>query len=206
MKLWNAFTRLLSGAALALAAATAPAAPVTLTLQGTVTGYDFLDISASLPLGSAVSLSLTFDDTFSDGTYDFSDDLGPVSGSMTVGSASFTFDGVTPYSYQGGFGGFPLDWVMPRFTGTGPVLNGGDFYGLFAQMTPALGLAGDLRLGYGYTTSYPDGFTITNYGYARITADSYTFTPGGPNPVPVPATLSLAMVGLLAAGFARRRN
>lgn len=201
LKTWT--TRLVTTAALALAGLAAQAAPMTLNLHGTVTGYEFLDLSAGLPTGAAVNLSLTFNDTFSDGSYDFGDDLGPVSGSMTVGGASFSFNDYVPYSYQGGFGGFPLSWVMPRFTGTGPALGTGDFFGLFAQITPALTLAGDLLLGYGFTTAYPDGITITNYGYARITADSYSFTPA--NAVPAPATLSLVMLALVAAGWARRR-
>lgn len=191
--------------AVAVLAACAPAqaAPVTLNFQGHVTGYDFIDLGAWLPLGAAVSLSLTFNETFSDGSYDFSDALGPVSGSMSVGSASFVFNGYEAYSYQGGFGGFPLAWVMPRFVGNGPVLGGGDLFGLFAQITPALTLVDDLRLGYGFTTVYPDGISITNYGYAKLTADHYTITPT-PG-VPAPATLVLAATALLAAGAARRR-
>lgn len=204
MNVMNPMARLTAAAALTLAATAATASPVTLNLQGTVTGYEYIDLGATLPTGAAVSLSLTFDDTFSDGSYDFGDDLGPVSGSMTVGSASFSFDGYDPYSYKGGFAGFPLEWVMPRFTGTGPVLGGGAFYGLFALITPALTLADDLLLGYGFTTAYPDGFTITNFGYARIGATQYSITPA--HAVPVPATLSLVALALLAAGWARRRT
>lgn len=205
MNLWKVLARIATAAAVAMASATAPAAPVTLTLQGSVTGYDYIDLgTVGIANGSAVSLSLTFNETWSDGSYDFSDALGPVSGSMTVGSNSFTFDGYVPFSYQGGFAGFSLDWVMPQFTGSGPTLGGGDFFGLFAQITPDLTLVSDLRLGYGFTTVYPDGITVTNYGYARIGADSYSITPAGQ--VPVPATLSLVMTALLAAGWTRRRT
>lgn len=194
----------LAGMALcALAPLAAQAAPVTLTLQGHVTGYDYIDLSAHLPVGAAVNLSLSFNETFSDGSYDFGDNLGPVSGSMSVGSAAFTFDGYVPYSYFGGFGGFALEWVTPRFTGTGPMLGGGDLFGLFASFTPGLTLEGELRLGYGFTTAFPDGFTITNFGYARIAADSYSITPAAT--VPAPATLALAVTALLAAGWSRRR-
>jgi hypothetical protein len=205
MNLWKVLARLATAAAVALASATAPAAPVTLTLQGTVSGFDFIDLSAvGIANGSAVSLSLSFNETWSDGSYAFSDVLGPVSGSMTVGAHSFGFTGASPFSYGFNVNTGAAEWVQPLFTGTGPVLGGGDFYGLFAQFTPALTLLGDLRLGYGFTTTYPDGFTITNYGYAVITADSYTVIAGGPNPVPAPATLSLVMLGLLAAGLTRR--
>lgn len=189
--------------ALAGATATATAAPVTLSLSSTVVGYEFIDLGAFLPVGAPVTLSLTFNETFSDGTYDFSDALGPVTGSMTVGSNSFTFDGVTPFSYQGGFAAFPLDWVMPQFTGTGPTLGGGELYGLFAQITPGLTLDGELRLGYGFPTTFPDGFTITNFGYARIAAGQYSITPA--HAVPAPSTALLALLALAAAGALRHR-
>lgn len=201
---WKAFTRLLATAALSLVAATASAGPVTLTLTGHVSGFEFIDLSTvGIANGSAVNLSLTFNETWSDGSYSFADPIGPVSGGMTVGSHSFAFNDGAAYSYAG----FPnnVSWVEPMFLGAGPTLGGGEFYGLFAQFTPGLALVDDMYLGYGFTTVYPDGFTITNYGYARIAADSYTITPGGPNPVPAPASLSLVMLGLLAAGFARRR-
>ncbi len=205
MNLWNVLARLAAAAAVALASATAPAAPVTLTLQGTVTGYDYIDLSTvGIANGSSVSLSLTFNETWSDSSYSFGDSLGPVSGSMTVGAHSFSFTGADPFSYSYDLGTGDVNWVQPKFTGTGPVLGGGDFFGVFAQFSPALTLLSDLRLGYGFTTNYPDGFTVTNYGYARITADSYTVTPGGPHPVPVPATLSLVMLALLAARVTRR--
>lgn len=189
--------------ALAGATATATAAPVTLSLSSTVVGYEFIDLAAFLPVGAPVTLSLTFNETFSDGTYDFSDALGPVSGSMTVGSASFTFNGFDAYSYKGGFAGFPLDWVMPRFTGTGPTLGGGELYGLFAQITPGLTLDGELRLGYGFTTTFPDGFSITNFGYARIAPGQYSIAPA--HAVPAPSTVLLTLLALAAAGGLQRR-
>jgi hypothetical protein len=180
----------------------ADAAPVTLTYEGSVTSYSYIDLSAGLPLGAAVSLSLTFNDTFSDGSYDFSDNLGPVSGSMTVGSASYAFNGVTPFSYGfDGTGG--VTWVQPMFTGSGPQINGGSLFGLFMQITPAMTLLGDLALGYGYTTQYPDGGSSTAFGYANITADRYDITPV--SVVPTPGTLPLVMAALFAAGWVRRR-
>ena len=206
MNLWNTLSRVVATAALTLAAAAAPAAPVTLTLHGTITGYDFIDLGAvaGLTVGTNVDLTLSFNETWSDASYSFADPLGPVSGSATVGAHHFDFTGgnAFAYSYNGNTG--DVNWVEPQFTGTGPTLGGGDFFGLFGVITPQMTL-NSLFLGYGFTTTYPDGFSITNYGYAQISLDDYTITPGGPNPVPAPATLSLAMLGLLAAGFARRR-
>lgn len=204
-KIWNWMARFSAAAAVALASHTASADPVTLTLTGHVSGYEFIDLTAAgIANGSSVSLSLSFNETWSDGTYDFSDPIGPVSGSMTVGGLSFAFNDGAAYSYAGYPGN--VSWVEPMFLGTGPTLGGGEFYGLFAQFTPGMALVDDMYLGYGFTTVYPDGITVTSYGYARIAADSYTVTAGGPNPVPAPATLSLAMMGLLAAGLVRRRT
>lgn len=203
MKTWNWITRLLIASAAALASAAAAATPVTLTLLGHVSGYEFIDLSTvGIANNSAVNLSLTFNETWSDGSYSFSDVLGPVSGSMSVGSHNFIFNAGNGYSYSSGGGG-GLNWVEPKFLGTGPTLGGGDFFGLFATFTPTLALQGEMYLGYGFTTAYPDGISITSYGYAKIAADSYTITDA--TVVPEPATLSLAMTGLLAAGFARRR-
>lgn len=196
--------RLAATVAAMFVSASAPAAPVTLQLQGHVTSYDFIDLSAGLPVGAAVSLSLTFNETFSDGTYDFTDPLGPVSGVMSVGAAGFTLDNAVPWAYQGGVAGFPLNWVMPQFTGTGPTFAGGDFYGLFGRFTPGLTLDGDLLLGYGFTTQFPNGGSATNYGYAHIHADQYSITPT--HPASAPATVSLVMAAMLAAGVLRRRG
>lgn len=207
MNLWKTLVRLTAAAAVALAGATASAGPVTLTVHGTVTGYEFIDLSAlGFANGTSVDLSVSFNESWTDNTYSFADPLGPVSGTMTAGAHAFTFDGGNPfsYSYDGNTG--DILTVRPQFTGIGPVLGGGDFFGLFATFDTSMNLLGDLLLGYGFTTVFDGGITITNYGYARITADSYTVTPGGPNPVPVPATLSLAMLGLLAAGAVRRRT
>lgn len=202
MNVCTLLLRLATVASLALATVAAPAAPVTLRLNGQITGHDFIDLGAAagLTVGTAVSLTLSFNETWSDGTYDFSDPLGPVSGSAQVGGYTFAITGADPFSYTG----FPnaVVKVQPKFTGTGPTLGGGDFFGLFAVFTPALALD-YLSLGYGFTTAYPDGSTITNYGYALISLDDYSVTPGGPNRLPAPATLPLVMLAALAGMAAR---
>lgn len=95
--------------------------------------------------------------------------------------------------------------MQPFFQGAGPTLGSSELFGLYAQFSPGLTLLSDLLLGYGFATAYPDGISVTNHAHARIVADSYSVTPPGGNPVPVPATLPLAMPGLLAAGLARSR-
>lgn len=138
----------------ALAPVASQAAPVTLNLQGHVTGYEFIDLSDDLPVDTAVSVSLTFNETFSDGSYSFADNLGPVSGSMTVGNAGYSFDGFWPITYHLAPDGSSLEWVTPVFTGTGPDLGTGDFFGLWASFTPALTLAGELALGFRFELDF----------------------------------------------------
>lgn len=206
MSLSTSNYRVFAATALALCSAAAAATPVTLNLQGTINGYTFIDLGPyGLSNGTSVSLSLTFNETFSDGTYDFSDPIGPVSGTMTVGSFSYSFDDAQPFTYSYNVPTGNVNWVQHQFLGTGPDLGGGEFYGLFAAFTPALTLQFPLQLGYGFTTAYPDGLTVTSYGYAQITADSYSITPAV-GTVPVPATLPLVACALLAAGWVGRRS
>lgn len=204
MNFWTPLLRLATTALLALATAAATAAPVTLRLNGHITGYNYIDLGAAagLTVGTNVDLTLHFNETWSDGTYDFSDPLGPVSGSAQIGAYTFDFTGADPHAYIGQ--GNAVVKVQPKFTGTGPTLGGGDFFGLFALFTTSLALD-DLELGYGFTTVYPDGLTSTSYGYALISLDDYSVTPGGPNRLPAPATLPLVMLALVALGLVRRR-
>jgi hypothetical protein len=203
------YTHAAGAAALLLVASIATAAPVTLNFQGRVAGYTALAnlMSAYFPVGDSVSLSLTFNETFSDGTYSFADDLGPVTGAMTVGSSSFAFDGVTPYSYQyADFAGQQVAWVTPYFTGTGPTFTGptfgtGTLFGLFMSIATDLTLVGDLQLGYAFTPVVADG--SATYGYAKLTPDSYSITPAS---VPEPSTFALLALGSVLALARRRRR
>jgi hypothetical protein len=198
--------RSLAAGVSALAVFTAQAAPVTLNLQGTITGYDYMDLGpAGLPLGTAVSLSLSFNETFSDGTYAFSDPLGPVSGAMTAGGLGYGFTGVNPVAYSQLPTG-ELRLVQLQFTGSGPALGSGFFSGLYANITPDLTLFDGVRLGYGYTTDFGNGTSVTQYGYAIVTASSYSITANGTGQVPVPATLPLVLLGLLALPATARRR
>jgi len=184
---------------LGAACAAATAAPVQLTYSGSVSGHQYDDgtLSAFSPVGTAMSLSLTFNDTFSDGTYDFSDNLGPVSGTMQVGALSYTFNDFTPFSYNYNPGDNSVNWVYPQFLGAGDEPAGGDLFGLFVQLTPALTVMNPISLGFGFTNGL-----VTSYRYVQFTG-SGVVTPVGT--VPVPATLPLVAAALLALALNRRR-
>lgn len=184
---------------LGAACAAATAAPVQLTYTGSVSSYLYDDgtLSTFTPVGTAMSLSLTFNDTFSDGTYDFSDNLGPVSGTMQVGAHSYTFNDFIPFSYSFNPGDNSVNWVYPQFLGSGDEPAGGDLFGLFVQLTPALTVLNSINLGFGFTSGL-----ATNYRYIQFSG-SGVITPVGT--VPVPATLPLVATALLALALNRRR-
>lgn len=191
-------TRHLVPLCLAACSMLAQAAPVTLNYSGTVGSYQFgSSLSSAIPLGSAVSLSLSFNDTFSDGSYTFSDDLGPVSGSLSVGGLNYLFDGYAPWSYSQSTNPYQLVTVTPKFTGTGPSAAGGDLFALFLSFTPSLTLAADPYLGFSFTNG-----SFTSYEYAIFNGQGRVT----PNGVPLPGTLLMLATGLIGLALARRAS
>lgn len=179
------------------------AAPVTLSYSGTAKGYEFIDLSSFIPVGTSMQLSLTFNETFSDHTYDFSDNLGPVSGTMSVGGLSYAFNSYEPFSYSYDINTGDVISVRPMFTGSGPAPSGGELFGLFLTFTSDLTLSGNPFLGFGFTTTFPDGFAVTNYGYVEFEGQGSIRLA---NQVPEPASLALLGLGLLGLCAARRKQ
>ena len=64
MGIRTAFARVAVALSAILACAAASAIPVTLDFHGSVTSHDYIDLSAGLPVGAHVDLSLTFNETF----------------------------------------------------------------------------------------------------------------------------------------------
>lgn len=189
---------------LLLVGMTARAAPVTLNYSGSVSGYQFQDalLSPFIPTGTSMTLSLTFNETYSDRTYDFTDNLGPVSGTMTVGALTpYVFGDYVPTA--AGFDSTGLLWVGTMFTGSGPVPSNADLYGLILAITPDMTLFSNPQLGFGWTTQYSDGFSITNYGYVEFTGQG-TITRA--NQVPEPASIALLGIGFLGLVASRRHR
>ena len=183
------------------------ALPVTVNYAGNVSGYVFQDalLAPFAPVGTPMSMSLKFNETFSDGSYSFADDLGPVSGTMTLGSYSYVFDGVQPYAYYGSAVA-DVTWVEPRFLGSGDTPPGASFFGLFLGVNTDMTLFGSPRLGFGWTDVFENGSSVTNYGYLVFSGQG-TIVPV--TQVPEPASISLVALGLglfaLSVVLRRRR-
>jgi hypothetical protein len=174
------------------------AVPVAVNFSGTVNNYggDGGGPLASLvPLGTSVSFSLSFNETFSDGTYSFSDNLGPVTGSLLIGGLSYALDGYQTGGYGTDFSG--LVYVNPQFTGTGPGIGGADFTGLFVPITPDLTFYGNPY--FQFTTHLG---TVTAPYYAYVVGEGSIDQIGD---VPEPGTLALAFLGLLGVFAVRVR-
>lgn len=188
-------------AGLACACSATQAAPVQFDYSGTVTGHVASGsnlIAGYLPLGTAMTLSVRFTETFSDGTYSFADDLGPVSGQLQIGTDTWVLDGEQDAPYATDVNTGAIAWVGLHFTGSGPAAPGSDgFFGLFVYLTPALTLAYPVQMGFDYAPG-PNGW----YQYATFSG-SGSVAPVGT--VPVPATPALVATALLALALTRRR-
>lgn len=185
---------------------TAVAAPVTASYTGQVTGYTFgpTALDTALPAGTSVSWNLTFDDAFLG--LSLAEVFGAptqqaVTGSLRIGSNVYSLDQMHLFalSYDGATQA--VLWYRFQILGIGPSVAGADFFGLWATFDPTLALSGE-SVGYGFTTTFPDGSQATGYTYAD-TAGAYSLRATS---VPEPESFALMGAALAVIGFARRRR
>lgn len=181
------------------------AALMTASYSGSVTGALYNpQVLNDFPVGTAVSWQFTFDDSFRNLTA-AQDVFGladrSVTGGAQVGSDSIALNHMHLFSYQYNMNTGEILSFNWQVEGTGPTTgNGGEFFGVWLLLDPALNLLGSPRIGYGYTTEYEGGITITSYGYLE-SEGTFDLRPAGE--VPLPSTLWLMLPAL--AWLGRRR-
>lgn len=174
---------------------TAAAAPITATYNGAVAGGSANPaVLATFPVGTPFSFSVTFDDGFLALAFPLGFDPAPVSGSLNLGgTVTALTGGFLPFL---SFSGSDILVYGFQFSGVGPqIAGGGDFFGLFLNLNPALGLTAAPQVGYGYTTFFDGGGSVTSYGYVAGGEGGFRVR----RAVPAPPAAWLMLAGLAAA-------
>jgi hypothetical protein len=192
-------------AALLALPASSEAAPFTATYTGEVGALsDDPEPLQSFPVGTSISFTLTFDDVFMSDT-DPAVLFGPAraaTGFVDIGGVVYQ---LTSQAVDGAHVDFINDEVVAanyRFFGTGPVVDGLEFYGLFVRIRPNLTLHtgmpfGSVALGWDVNPG-----AVASYRYVQSNERTQHFSV---EPLDVPtAPLALMMLAGVGAAFARR--
>jgi hypothetical protein len=187
----------------------ASAVPVNATFNGTVSGATgFFDtVLNDFPAGTAASFDVTFDDSrfVDDAALLAGFDVGPVSGSVRLGSLEWLLDAGRIYTYTYLLQpGNPIVSYGLQLTGTGPSIGGGSasLFGLFLSLTPDATPFGSNLPFIGFAYPVPSG---EFYSYADLSGNFRTSRQT--TAVPEPGT-GLLMCGalLLLLGVRARKN
>ena len=176
---------------------------INMSYSGSVFGYFSLPIlQDNFPVGTAVSMALTYDDSFIGlPTSQFYLGLAPaISGTMTLGGSVYTLNAMSlSYFSYGATTADPSPNYGFHVSGTGPATDDGEvFSGIDLTFNQtSLGTPG--LIGFGNTNWF-----VANNGY--MLHSGTTSHQRVSNPVPEPGTLALLLAGLGAWGLGRPRK
>lgn len=188
----------LVGAFAATASVPAHAGVIYMSYTGTVFNYFSLGIlQDDFPIGTAVSMSLSYDDSFIGlPTSQFYLGMAPaISGTMNLGGSVYTLNAMrlSYYSY-----GATVDDPSPNYgfhvSGTGPDTDDGEVFSGLGLNFGGGSLGAPNLIGFGNTN-----WQVASNGYLLISGT--TTHQQLPNAVPAPGSLALFLAGLGALGL-----
>ena len=188
-----------------VAAVPASAVPIRATFSGTVTEYNiFPNVLNDIPVGTAASFDVTFDDSGLGSTAPLTDfDLAPVSGTVTLGSRSYTLGaGIVDQYFFNGTTNAILGYGL-QLTGSGPTLSGNaSLYGLFLRRAPDLTPYFDIppTVGFAYPVAGGEFYSYAVLGGTFTAARVTSVT----SQVPEPSSALLLLPALLLVWSSRR--
>lgn len=176
---------------------------INMSYSGSVFGYFSLPIlQDDFPLGTAVSMALTYDDSFIGlPTSQFYLGLAPaISGTMTLGGSVYTLNAMSlSYFSYGATAADPSPNYGFHVSGTGPATGDGEVFSGIDLSFNLTSLGASLLIGFGNTNWF-----VANNGY--LLHSGTTSHQRVSNPVPAPGTLALLLAGLGAWVLGRPRK
>jgi len=183
----------------------AAAVPVRATFDGQVSGSSglFPTVLSDLPVGTAASFDVTFDDSGLLPTAPLSDyDLAPVSGWLRIGALQWTLNAgeIWIYSWLPQQGD-AINYYGMQLTGSGPTIAGGaaSLFGLFLTLNAALEpySSTSLSAGFAYPTGGGEYYSYTDFAGTFTTSRETTSVPEPATFLPMLSFLLLAWTGVV---------
>jgi len=201
----------LAGASLCLAAlgsGVATAAPVTASFTGAITSLREGRLGSTFPVGTAVSATVNFDNSLPGVTLSQPPVIIEASGNLIFGTRVYTVTGIQVSGRSVVLAPTIPDYWSFVIQATGPGTADGDlFYGFYWFLNAALDGFRGAPPAYPLEAAWAQPSVATGGGGSIYAANILgRLNVQASNAVPVPPTAALALLGLAALGFTRRRS